>query len=221
MSLSVFRGGFDPVAAEQVAGARLPILAGLIDKLLVRISPRDRYDMHELLRQYAFDRLLESREEMTVERRHFKFFLRLAEQASQRYYSPHTAVWLDRVDVEHDNFRAALGWSLKSGESQPGLQLATELAWFWGKRFYRREGFVWLVKFLANSSSTPSLLRVKGLNNAALLICYLGDNTHAKALGEEALTMARHLGDSSSVAWSLTKRPLGKVTEQRCVELIA
>jgi predicted ATPase len=91
--LSVFRGGFTREAAQQVAGASLVTLTTLIDKSLLRINANGRYDMHELLRQYAADKLMETGA-LIVERRHFQFCLDLADEASHHYYGKAEKLWL-------------------------------------------------------------------------------------------------------------------------------
>src|SRR5262249_22448900 len=111
--LSVFRGGFDLEAAEQVAGASLFVLAGLLDKSLVRLDSSGRYDLHELLRQYAGDKLAEAGETATITQRHLAFFSKLADEAEAHLYGPYQEVWFDRLEVEHDNLGAALAWSLR------------------------------------------------------------------------------------------------------------
>ena len=79
--LSVFRGGFSRKGAEQVAGATLAILAALVDKSLVRVAATGRYDLHELLRQYTADKLLDAHEVEAIIQRHVDYFLELAEGA--------------------------------------------------------------------------------------------------------------------------------------------
>src|SRR5207249_1502903 len=106
MQLSIFRGGFDLEAAGQVAGASLPILAGLADKSLLRVNRADRYDLHELLRQYAADKLGESGDEAATSGSHLRYFLGVAERAEADLYSPRQVAWLDRLEQEHDNVRA-------------------------------------------------------------------------------------------------------------------
>lgn len=152
---------------------------------------------------------MEGSESAATERRHFAFLLSLAEEASHYEYQAEKP-WLDRLEVEHDNFRAALAWSLRNKEAELGLHLAGTLAWFWRKRFYRREGRVWLEKMLANSTKTPSASLAKALYFAGLLISDLGDNHQAKRLTEQAVTVARTVGDEATIAWSLTV--LGHIT---------
>src|SRR5262249_1171801 len=112
MKLSVFRGGTDPEAAEQVVGASRLTLASLVDKSLLRPSSTGRYEMHELLRQFATDKLLEAGDVAEVWRRHLQFFLELAESFERRLFGPQYLVLLDRLEIELDNIRAALDWAV-------------------------------------------------------------------------------------------------------------
>jgi predicted ATPase/DNA-binding CsgD family transcriptional regulator len=210
MRLSVFRGGFDLEASEQVADATISLSAGLTDKSLIRLNASGRYDMHELLRQYAADKLTESGEAGATERRHFAFFLSLAEQASQHYYNQAEKMWLDRLEIEHDNLRVALAWSLRNKKTDLGLNLAGALGWFWRKRFYRLEGRGWFEKLLAIDPHQPSRIRAKALYLAGILMSDLGDNHSARKFAEQALMVARTVGDQATIAWSLTI--LGHVT---------
>ena len=122
--LSVFRGGFTREGAEQVAGATLAILASLVDKSLVQVDASGRYDLHELLRQYAADKLLDAGEENTTIQRHCDYFLRLAEGAEAHAFGREQVAWFDRLEVELDNLRVALARLI---EEETGLRLAAAL----------------------------------------------------------------------------------------------
>jgi hypothetical protein len=88
---------------------------------------------------------------------------------------PGTAECLDRLDAEHDNLRAALAWSLETGEAALGLRVAGILAWFWRLRGHLREGRHWLGAVLAASREVRTPLRVRALNGLGLLTYSLGD----------------------------------------------
>ncbi len=201
--LSVFRGGFDQEAAEYVAGASLPILAGLVDKSLIRLRPSSRYDLHELLRQFAADKLAESGETAAVTERHLAFFSKLADEAEAHLYGPHQEAWFDRLELEHDNLGAALVWTLKEEKSEAGLRLAGGLGWFWELRSHFHEGYIWLERLLAIHSSAPTLVRVKALQFAGVCASNLGDNQHARKFCEESLALACETGDKRRIAWAL------------------
>jgi predicted ATPase/DNA-binding XRE family transcriptional regulator len=149
MRLSVFRGGCDLEAAEAVAGASLWILVGLVDKSLVRLNAAGRYEMHELLRQFAADKLLDSGQAKTTRHNHLQHYLNLAERLECEFYGPHHVTALDRLEVEHDNYRAALDWAVQSGAAETGLRMAGTLGLFWEFRAYWTEGYDWLERFLA------------------------------------------------------------------------
>ncbi len=114
-TLSVFRGGFTLEAAQQVAGAPLPALAALADKSMLRRNKDGRFELHELLRQFGGERLLEAGETEQARDRHLAFFLALAEQAEPQLQGRQQARWMQALNDETGNLRAALGWSLDGG----------------------------------------------------------------------------------------------------------
>jgi predicted ATPase len=202
--LSVFRGGFDLGAAEQVAGASLSLLAGLIDKSLVRPTRTGRHDLHELVRQYLLERLAESSDASGAARRHFDFYARLAADAEDHLYGPDQEVWFDRLEIEHDNLASALDWSLSEGHAEDGLRLASALGFFWDLRTQFHEGYAWFRKLLDNDRRAPAAVRIKALSSAGVFASYVGRRMEAAELCEEALARARDAGDQLNIAWSLT-----------------
>ena len=131
--LSVFAGGWTLEAAEAVgAGGQteqsdvLDLLSRLVEKSLVVAEATGgggvRYRMLEPIRQYAREKLQEGGEGEEVRRRHASFFLALAEEAEPRLRGPEDMEWLERLEVEHDNLRAALSWALERGEAELGLR---------------------------------------------------------------------------------------------------
>ncbi len=201
--VSVFRGGFDLEAAEQVAEATLPLLAGLVDKSLIRLNDQGRYDLHELLRQYAADKLTVDGARATRDR-HLIYFLHLAEQAEAHQWGCEQLPWFDRLETELDNLRAALMWSLDSRQGQLGLQLTAAMAWFFLERSHMREGLGWLEHMLEAAPDAPASMRAKALQRATELagIVY-DDTTHARVLGEQALAIARPINDRWNIAWAI------------------
>ncbi len=204
MKLSVFRGGIDAEAAEQIVCASLALLAGLVDKSLVRLNAAGRYEMHELLRQFAADKLTESDETAETQRRHFQFFLGLAEQLDRWFFGPQHLVWMDRIETEHDNFRAALDWASQVGDAESGLRLAGALGWFWNRRTYWNEGHEWLGIFLAAGRNTSPEIRAKALHHALVIDMEFHDNRDISALLGEALILAREVEDQRTRAWLLS-----------------
>jgi predicted ATPase/DNA-binding SARP family transcriptional activator len=199
-SLSVFRGGFGREAAEQVAAASLLLLSALVDKSLLRRNASGRYEMHELLRQYARDKLQESDEVNAVRDRHLHFFLNMAEAAGPHLRDESQLIWLERLETEHDNLRAALKWTLTGGALQMGLRMAGALARFWYLHGYWSEGREWLEKLLKDDPRRDPAARISALLGAAWLADERGPEV---GFYGEALTLCREVGDQWGEALSL------------------
>ncbi len=200
MKLSVFRGGFDLEAAEQVAGASLPDLVSLADKSLIRLNAYGRYDLHELLRQYAADQLLAAGMSNITTQQHIDYFLNLAEQMEAHLFGRDQIMWFDRLEVELDNLRTAL---TRSAESETGLRLAAALGWFLIERTRWKEGRTWLEQMLMANPDAPSSLRAKALHTTAALASMLDDIQYAQTMGTQALALARATNDRWNMAWAL------------------
>ena len=204
MRLAIFRGGFDLEAAVYVAGASLPLLAGLADKSLIRASPNGRCDLHELLRQYAADKLAEAGETIATSDRHLLYFVKLAEEAEAHFWGREQQGWYNRLEIELDNLRAALTWSLEGEEAELGLRLSAAMGWLFVERSRPNEGLIWLEQMLAANEDTPPSLRAKALNRAGEIAGLVSDNQRIHALGEQALALARANNDRWNIAWALS-----------------
>jgi predicted ATPase/transcriptional regulator with XRE-family HTH domain len=217
MKLSVFRGGFTRDAAEKVAGATLNTLSSLVGKSLVWRNGAGRYDLHELARQYVQGQLIRSDEFDEARNQHLGFFLTLVEEAKPKLYGPEQIHWLDRLEQDHDNLRAALAWSLRyqgtaaelpgnlmAQTAQESLRLAGNLYLFWKRRNHWTEGREWLQHALAQSAALPGTHeRTSALNAAALLAAEQADTQSARQLAEENLTLSKELGDLHKTASAL------------------
>jgi len=203
--LSVFRGGFQRDAAEQVAGARLPVLAALVDKSLLRRNAAGRYELHELVRQYAEEQLREAGEMEQTRSCHLMFFLTLAEAAEPRLTSGERAGWLGDLDAEHDNLRTALAWSQTAAvDSELALRLAGALQWFWQLRDYVSEGRRWLASALARTEASVSTsAHAKALKGLGTLAWNQGDYVAAHLLLEKSVAMWRIVGNKQGLAHTL------------------
>ncbi len=198
--LSVFRGGCTLEAAEDVAEADLDILQSLVEKSLIR--HRDaRSWMLETIREYAAERLEASGEAEEMRRRHANHFLALAEEAERADLRWRPGPWLDRLEREHDNLRAAQDRLEASGESELCLRLAAALWRFWQMRGYRAEGQRRLESAL-RADQRPTAARARALNGAAVMAVEGGDPATAKHRAEEALALNRTLGDAWGIAFS-------------------
>ena len=208
--LSIFRGSFHRQAARQVASATLPLLSALVDKSLLRRVDAGRYDLHELIRQYAREQLIKAGDFDDACDRHLAFFLKFAEEAEPKLRGAEQLIWLDRLDQDHDNLRAALDWALRNKETatqipQASLRLAGTLYLFWKRRGHWSEGREWLQRALPQSSDLPATREyVKALNAAVLLAVEQADTRRARQLAEENLALSRKTGDAYSLACALS-----------------
>lgn len=223
--LSIFRGGFRREGAQAVAGASLPILAALIDKSLVQVvteftdqtttsqepSPSAssvsglRYEIHELLRQYLRDKLVEMIEEDSVARRHIEFFTAMAEKVEAHHYATVPPAWFRQMRMEQGNLRAALEWAL-IGRNAPalGLRLVSSLGRFWYMGDAWKEGREWLQLALSLADvTTPPAIRAMVLTQLGDLEHSLAEYALAKRHTEEAISIWRAINDEPHLAWAL------------------
>jgi len=208
--LAVFRGGFTREAAAQVAGASLALLRTLVDQSLIRThnsaQGAPRYHLHELVRQYALEQLDASGEGDAVRDQHLRFFLRLAEAAEPHLSDDEQQGWLEQLDNERDNMRAALAWPLHDGRSDERAELGARLAgalWrFWWVRTDLIEGRRWL-EAVVDNDRIPGAIRAKALHGAGVLAHEQGEYAQARAWYERSLALRRALGDQRGIAASL------------------
>jgi predicted ATPase/DNA-binding XRE family transcriptional regulator len=209
--LAVFAGGFTLEAAEAVVttgGAAvedvLGLLGALVEQSLVTAesgsegAEESRYGMLEPVRQYALEKLEESSEARVASRRHTAFFLDLAEQAYPELRGSHQAAWLDRLEREHGNLRAVMGWALSAGETETATRLAWALWVFWWLRGYQREGRRWMEVLL--EYDIPANLRAIALAVVGTIDYTQGDYESSKSRLQESLGLARRAGDKVRVA---------------------
>ena len=215
--LSVFAGGWTLEATEAVGAGQgdvLDLLSKLVDKSLVvaETSPVGggalRYRMLEPVRQYGRERLEESGEIEQVRERHARYYLALAEAAEPELIGAGQVAWLEQLETEYGNLRAALSWCLDEEGAKPeeraqlGLRLAAALGRFWGAHG-PSEGRRWIEKGLAKSLASPASLRAKALNEAGFIAVYQGD-PRSVALLEESLALYKELGDRSGAAMAIS-----------------
>jgi predicted ATPase/tetratricopeptide (TPR) repeat protein len=221
--LAVFAGGCTLEAAEVVgapgndardgdAGWVLDCAASLIDKSLLRrndlaASPEPHLRMLDTIREYALERLVDSGEEAIVRRQHATYFRTVAEQAAAEFNGPRRAAWLDRLEDEHDNLRAALRWAREQGDARIGLRLAVALEQFWELRGYLSEGARWLAELLAIASDEEPELRAAALRIAGNRT-FAFDISSAAELTEQSLALYRQLADERGAAEALYQRGL-------------
>ena len=208
--LSVFRGEFTRQAAEQIAGASLPILSGLIAKSFLRRQSTGRYDLHELLHQYSAAHLAaDPQAHAAAQQRHYDFFLSLLETADQELKGNRQLDWLSRLEQDYGNLWAAFEWALESDRVAPGsdelaLRLSGALRWFWRMRGDFHEGRAWLKEALQLSPERPTAARAGALLGMSLLMNGLGDLGAARQPAEESAVIYRELGNLPGLAEALT-----------------
>ncbi len=183
MRLSVFRGGFQREAVEQVAGADLRLLAALIDKSLVGAGPTGRYQLHELARQFAWEKLDQAGAVIDTANRHLVYFVAMGEQAAPELIGPRQATWLDRLELEHDNLRAALAWSQTANRVDLGMRLTVGLWRFWFLRGHMVEAGQWLRRILEQRDAAPAL-RAAVLAGASFIAEFRGAYAQAGVWAE-------------------------------------
>ena len=227
--LAVFAGGFTLDAAEVVAGpschgpgprgrggggfARelrpLPLesVAMLVDHGLLRRVERpageSRFGMLETVREFGLERLEASGEADAVRERHAAWCVALAERVEDAFLSAEERTWLDRLEAEHDNLRAALAWAIGRRDAATALLLAGAPWWFWAMRGFLAEGHGWLTQALALPDGEPSVPRAKAITAAGMVAWARGEVDRADELLERSVALWRSIGDGPRVARSL------------------
>jgi predicted ATPase len=196
--LSVFAGGFTLGVAEDVGEADLDTLQSLVDKSLLRLTG-ERFWMLETIRQYSAERLEASGTAAQLRHRHAEYFLALVEEA-EPHLRRDSAEWVDRLEREHDNLRAALDWGEAAGESELILRLVGAASRFWYLKSHVSEGLRRLESALS-AAPQPTAARAKALTGAAVMALEI-DTTKARQRAEDALALHRALGDTWGAAYA-------------------
>ncbi|MBW3590067.1 MAG: tetratricopeptide repeat protein [Actinobacteria bacterium] len=214
--LSVFSGGFDLEAAEAVCGADglevddvLDLLEELVDKSLVvreERGPEARYRMLETIRQYGREKLLDAGESSLFRARHRDYFLALAETAGPGVESPDTGKWLEVLEGDLDNLRAAIEWSLsEDAGAEKAQRMAASLRMFWQLRGRSLEGHRWLEQAISKAGEVPLEVKAEAMMALAAADVFVrGDLAAGRSGGEEALRLANQAGLDGLVARSKT-----------------
>jgi predicted ATPase/class 3 adenylate cyclase/DNA-binding CsgD family transcriptional regulator len=223
--LSVFAGGWTLEAAEAVTSAGdagewqvLDHLAALVGKSLVQaeeVRGSTRYRLLETVRHYAAERLAQraAADEHETRAAHRDYYLALVETASLHMRGPDEAIWVDRLEAEFDNIRAAMAFSLADparadhASAEPGLRLATGLRWF----CYLHGGHSGEVLKALNvllerpDARLPTLARARALTASCHLLLRFGDPSEVPSMAGEAIKIARDLADDAIIADTLAQ----------------
>ena len=211
--LSVFTGGCTLEGVEAVCDTKgdlgldiLDGMASMVDKSLVQqleqVDAETRFLMLSTIREYALERLAESDDEVATRRAHAAYYLVLAEEGAEDMVTH--PEWLDRFEIEHDNFRLALDTLIKTGDAEWGLRLGAALFRFWETREHLKEGRDSIARLLALEGTVARpKLRARLLFAAAVLAGEQGDYEAGRQLFEDSLETCLELNDTRGVAVAL------------------
>ena len=191
--LTVFRGGFALAQAAAVCEVPLSVIISLVDKSLVEAQAGDRFDLHELTRQFAGTKLVEMALLPTVQELHFKTYCAVAYEQAPWYTGSRAGTSFQRSEQENDNFRAALAWGLQHGQIETVLELVHNLFVFWLRGGYWQEGERWTETALSQSENQDSVSRCLAMAMLGVLKALQGRFSEAFPLTEGAYRMARRL----------------------------
>jgi predicted ATPase/class 3 adenylate cyclase len=213
--ISVFAGGFTLDSAEAVCNPggdlgmdTLDGLASLINKSLARrieVEGGDlRFLMLETIREYAAERLDELGEEDEVAGRHAEHFLELARRIAPELFGPRQPELLDLLELEHDNFRAAMDRSVQESRLEAALGIASALWRFWQMRGHLREGRDRLQGLLDRAGDDVDRATIAdALEAYGGIIYWMGDVVDARGVYERSLDLRREIGDRRGIAEAL------------------
>ena len=213
--LSVFVGGCTLEGVESVCDTKRDLgfdvldgMSSMVDKNLIRQNEQadgePRFVMLETIREYALEKMAACAEKPQTKRAHAAYCLVLAEEAASENTDTDHGRWLDRFDIEHDNFRAALDWLAENDQAEWGLRLGVALFRFWDMREHLTEGRERLGRLLKlKSAEAHTNSRLRALFAAGVLAAEQGDYAHSDAMIRESLDLARKMGDKRSMAVSL------------------
>jgi non-specific serine/threonine protein kinase len=223
--LSVFAGGWTLEAAEEICSGdgvqqeEMPAhLTSLVEKSVVDYETQGgqaRYRLLETVRQYAHDRLAECRQTDRWRGRHLDYFLALAgaaEAARTSPFAPYPPHWMERLELEHNNMRAALSFSSEfsepsSGVAAPALEASLRLCgalWqFWAFRGYLEEGRSWCRQVLNKSGTASPRLCARVHLGMAFLTWNQSDYAAMGRASRESLALSRAAQDEETTALTL------------------
>lgn len=225
--LAVFSGGWDLAALEATAAHDAPaLLDRLVDVSLASVDEAGRYGMLDTIRDYARARLVESGDYAREKDRHLAYFLALAERAAPDLTGRDQIAWLDRLESEHDNLRAALAWGLVAAAPLPrrraGTRLAAALWRLWYRRNHHAEGAHWLAQALGQApDDLPASVLAELYTGAGTMAWQHGDFAAATRWHEAALAGYRRAEDAAGVAFALNNLGVQTMSLDRTDEALA
>ena len=225
--LAVFSDGWTFEAAESVLGKSevMDDLSGLINKSLVVVEEQEgesRYGYLETIRQYALEQLHESGESVSARNDHLAYFREYAKNAAEKLASDERMLWLNSLEIEHDNIRSALGWALEN-DPEAALEMVCSLQYFWLSRTYLTEGSNWCqaaisrAEALSLAGPNTDPMRAQVYTALAMLSVNRGDHHTGQIAAKQSVALARQLDDKLTLVRALnslgfTSAFLGDVT---------
>ena len=208
--LAVFRGGCSLEAVEAVCGeGSMEVfdgLASLVDKSLIQRKETSegeaRFVLLEMIHEYAREQIQASGELETLRRQHAVYFGALAERAEPELRLAHQKYWFHLLDMEIDNLRAALEWSLESNDVTVGIRMMSGTYLYWILYSRQDEGIHWTKQLLARLDEVAPEYQIRLLRSAAPLIAYR-ELEAANQVARQAVAIARDYGDKRQIGWAL------------------
>ena len=225
--LAVFSGGWTFEAAEAVAGEMevMDGLSGLVNKSMVHVEEQEgqsRYRYLETIRQYAMEKLLESGDAIDARDRHLAHFLDLSRRAERHFRTPQRLAWMNQLEAEHDNIRAALSWALES-DPESALRMVVLLSLFWQSHNYLTEGCNWCQSAISRAEGSSldrdkiDPTRAQAYTALAMLSVNRGDHQSGQTAARKSVAIARRIDDKLTLVRALnslgfTSAFLGDIT---------
>jgi non-specific serine/threonine protein kinase len=203
--LAIFEDGWTLEAAETVccgAGIKIErvsvLLSSLVDQSLITVDRQTpkalRYRFLETIRQYARERFSSSGDYIGIQWSHAQFFAGLAEAGDPNLHMTYDGAWVQQIEREHENIRAALTWCISTDELDLGLRLARSVVPFWYVRGYMSDAWTWVEPLImATRDRPPTTLRIDVLTRVGGVLRALAWYSRAQACFSEALNDARAL----------------------------
>lgn len=233
--LGVFAGSWTLEAAEKICSGEgvenyevLDYLIQLVKKSMVLAEESSggrgaevRYRMLETIRQYSLEKLQLAGEEKQVQLKHLNYFIEFAEEAEPAVKGANQVVWVNRLEQEQDNLRAAMRWAISNHLADPALRIAVAQRQFWTLKGYWVEGRKWLETSLEYGNNASSSLRAKALGATGWLAALMRDVEAATPPSQESLEIYQSLGDLRGCGYALSTLALITVFQGDLKEAIA
>ena len=204
---AAFAGGATVEAAEEVTGADVAVLEGLVEKSLLS-HESGRLVMLETIRAYASELLERDEGSSNVRLRHCCHYVGLAERAIPNLRTHAEAEWMRRLDAESDNFRAALDWALSHDQPGLGVRLAGWLGEYWDLRGASAEGVRWLKAAIDAAGPNVPLDDLARAYRAEVVLledqgAWHGSRAESLSIASKAVALSRRAGDPAGIAAAL------------------